>query len=62
MKINSLCQLIIYYNAILDFFIDSGFGELSTVSTHPAVDHFLDSYSELDSLLLLWKTNCSKIK
>jgi hypothetical protein len=59
MKINNLCELLIVYNGILDFFIDSGYGEQPNLTPHPTLNHFIDSYSQLDNLLLLWKANCS---
>lgn len=54
MKINSFCQLIKGYNAILGFFIDTGFGESQQLTPLPALTHFIDSYSELDNLLSYW--------
>lgn len=55
MKINSLCELIIIYNGILDFFIDSGFGEFRDLTPSPALNSFIDSYSELGSLVSYWE-------
>lgn len=55
MKINSICQLIKVYNAIFTFFVDTGFGEQPDLSPHPALNHFLNSYGELDTLLSLWE-------
>lgn len=57
MKINTFCLLINYYNAILDFYIDTGIGETNDFGPHPALDYFIDSYSELDSLLSYWNLN-----
>lgn len=56
MKIKSICDLIKVYNAIFNFFIDSGFGELQDLTPHPALDYFISSYSELDNLVLYWNT------
>jgi len=67
MKIKSICELIKAYNAVLNFFIDTGFGERFDLSPHPALTHFIDSYSEFDSLLSHWEEhgwknvrNCSE--
>lgn len=54
MKINSLCLLIKAYNAILDFYIDTGFGESQQLTPLPALSHFVDSYSELGNLVSYW--------
>lgn len=61
MLIESLCELKIVYESILDYFIDSGSGELRTVGTHPALSYFISSYNELGSLISYWKDNCTKI-
>jgi len=63
MKINSLCQIFNIYNAILDYFIDSGLGELDNLTPHPAFTSFIDSYSEFGSLVSYWEArgmpNCT---
>lgn len=56
MKIKSLCELIAVYNGIIDFFIDSGYGELQDLTPHPTLVHFVSSYSELNNLVLYWNT------
>lgn len=55
MKINSLCEILIIYNAILDFFIDSGLGEFGDLTPSPALNSFIDSYSELGNLISYWE-------
>lgn len=67
MKINSICELIKAYNAIFNFFIDTGVGELVDLTPHATLNHFIDSYREFDSLLSYWEElgwkdirNCSE--
>lgn len=55
MKIKSFCDLIIAYNGIFDFFIDTGFGELPDLTPSPALDSFVSSYSELGGLIFDWE-------
>jgi hypothetical protein len=66
MKINSLCEIFIIYNAILDFFIDTGYGEKQDLTPHPAFIDFIDSYSKFDSLISYWEEkgmlNCTNPK
>lgn len=66
MKIKSICELVKVYNGILNFFIDSGFGELADLTPSAALDNFIDSYSELGTLISYWEErgmpamNCSE--
>lgn len=68
MKINSLCEILIIYNAILDYFIDTGYGERVDLTPHPAFAAFISSYSQFGSLISYWedygmpKCNQTKIK
>lgn len=55
MKINNLCELVLFYNYIYDFYIDTGFGEKPDLTPHPALTSFIDSYSQLDNLISEWK-------
>jgi len=55
MKINSLCEILILYNAILDFFIDSSLGEREDLTPHPAFSDFINSYSKFGTLILYWE-------
>lgn len=55
MKINSLCKIISLYNAIFEFFIESGFGELQDLTPHPAFASFVDSYSQFGGLVSYWE-------
>lgn len=65
MKINSLCELIKVYDAILFFYIDTGYGELNNLTPSPALSHFLDSYSKLGTLISYWEAHgmlsCEKL-
>lgn len=56
MKINSFCQIISIYNAILNYFIDTGLGELEDLTPHPAFASFVDSYSKFGSLVSYWES------
>jgi len=58
MEIKTLSQLKLVYDAILDFFIDTGYGEMD-YGQHPALANFINSYNKLDSLILYWKENFS---
>lgn len=67
MKINSICELIKAYNAIFNFYVDTGFGELADLTPHPALNYFIDSHSQFNSLLSYWEErgwkairNCSE--
>lgn len=60
MEINSLCELKIVYDRILEFFIDTGFGEQANLTPFPALTDFVSSYSKLGDILSFWKQNCTQ--
>lgn len=58
MQIKSLCELLTVYNAIYNFFIESGYGEQPDLTPHPTLTYFIGSYSQLNHLLSVWETKC----
>jgi len=55
MKIKSFCDLFIAYNAISDFFIDSGLYARPDLGPDSTADHFFISYSYINETMALWK-------